>query len=55
MLLLFGYAKIVLKVLLRLANETSTATMKLHIALNPENRETRETATPESILQYSET
>ena len=50
MSMLFGDAKVVLKVLLRLANETSTATMKLHTALKPENKETK-TATPESNLQ----
>ena len=55
MLLLFGDAKVVLRSLLRLANETSTATMKLHIALNPGNRETSETATPASNQLYFET
>ena len=51
MLMLLGDAKVVLKHLLRLANETSTATVKLHTALQPKNKETRETATPESELQ----
>ena len=55
MLTLFGGAKFVLTVLLRLANETSIATMKLHIALNLEKRGTREKGTSESSLQYSET
>ena len=55
MLLLFGDAKVVLKVLLRLANEISTATMKLHTALNTENRVAIGAATPQSSLQDPET